>query len=765
MKSEYSNELVTSPRSSIRSMGIVDRDEDANIENIENISTVSSASGKTTHTTMTVSELRREQEYKIPETSSGGNSRDRISINLVPLEPTNPTNIKESWDTLSKEELVNKFNCLATRWLTPFQDISEVMKVSCIDDINKSCYGIVQLGVRNFQLGTFDSASISKGYKTCLYEGMFLYYEFKKEEMMNDIEETTKVTYLLLFNKIMEIIHYCKQALHGLLRTRIAIDPDYDYSMNDDISLFRFSPVDYSKNSPYQNLLLYLLSSLYQKGYRRYKDLCYKRRFNQRGCFTYAWREVSVIQDFVYESTQKEINFQQWHNSTINPSNIEKVVKHLTNCRDKEFQEVRKNRHVFSFRNGVYMSKCEGPNGELIDGFFRFGTHPSLASNVVASKYFDMDFEDFGMFKGEYPKQSTLERINDETWYEDIPTPNFQKILEYQFGEFSDYHDISKWMYRLIGRMLYDVGECDSWQVFPYFQGIAGTGKGTLLKIPALFYEPSDVATLENTTEKVFGLEAIHDKYVFIAAELKSNLNIDQTTFQKMISGEDVSVAAKNKTAKSVIWKTPGAGAGNTTIFQDNSGSISRRFVTFMFKKKIRKGEGDPMLEKKLQGEIGRLLLKCNRAYCSAVNKYARKDLWNVLPKYFLDIKDVISQETNVIKNFLSSGKLMFGKDYFCMQKDFKVAFNVHCQENNLGKFTMAPSICDEPFGEFSEKYGTDIKFEKNFNRLVDGVRIAGSVIVGLKLKGYGDEDNECEFDEVEIGSGSNKRRNTNLDL
>jgi hypothetical protein len=688
------------------------------------------------------SSFERYVSYKIPENISSNGE----SVELLPAEAINASNIKENWNGLSKEELIIKLNDATNRWLYAFSNIDNIIKPSSTKEYISGVSLIVQLCERNFQLNDrFDLSSINKGWKTCIYEVAYLFYEFKKEDILYDIEPRSGITFLLQLNKLLEIINYCGKSLLNLHHAGVAFDPNYDYSMNDDTSLSRFSPMDHSKNSEYQNLLLYLLSTLYQKGFRRYRESVYRKIFTTNGCFTYSWVETGTIEDFVYGSIQKEINYDQWFNSTKNHANIKQATRHLTLCRDKEFPELHKNRNVFSFRNGVYIAKfpldSDKNSKPVYDGFYRYGTQPSLPSSVVACKYFDMDFETFNLFDGEYGTSDVLDKINDDSWYEDIATPNFQRILEYQFSSFSDYHEISKWMYVLIGRLLYNVGECDSWQVFPYFQGIAGTGKGTILKIPAMFYEPPDIASLENTTEKIFGLEPLYDKYVFIAAELKDDLNIDQAKFQKMISGEDVSVAIKNKAAKSVLWKTPGAGAGNTILYPDNSGSMSRRFITFMFNKKIRKGEGDPMLEKKLQGEVARLLLKCNRAYCSAVNKYSNKDIWNVLPKYFLDIKDSISQESNIIKNFLSSGKIVFGENKVCTEKDFKIAFKIHCSENNLGTYKIGPSIYDEPFGEFSEKYNIEIKHVKNFNKVINGKRYTGNVIVGISLEDYGREN------------------------
>jgi hypothetical protein len=89
-----------------------------------------------------------------------------------------------------------------------------------------------------------------------------------------------------------------------------------------------------------------------------------------------------------------------------------------------------------------------------------------------------------------------------------IPTPYFDSILKYQ--KFED--EVCNWAYVMGGRLCFDVGELDGWQVIPFFKGIARSGKSTLItKVFKKFYENEDVGTLSNNIEKKFGLSAIKD--------------------------------------------------------------------------------------------------------------------------------------------------------------------------------------------------------------------------------------------------------------
>jgi hypothetical protein len=92
--------------------------------------------------------------------------------------------------------------------------------------------------------------------------------------------------------------------------------------------------------------------------------------------------------------------------------------------------------------------------------------------------------------------------------------------------------DVSRWMYVLIGRLIYEVGELDGWQVLPFLKGAASSGKSTILtRVCRGLYEAADVGTLSNNIERKFGLSALADKLIFIGPEIKSDIALEQVTF------------------------------------------------------------------------------------------------------------------------------------------------------------------------------------------------------------------------------------------
>jgi hypothetical protein len=434
-------------------------------------------------------------------------------------------------------------------------------------------------------------------------------------------------------------------------------------------------------STPFQKCLLYSLDQTYKAGYRRYKGQCCEEIKTIEGHRTRAWQAKFTIEQFVYSLAQKDDNFEVWKNFTSRGTVFRDVIDNMSKCIDAQFPEITKRRHVWSFRNGVFVGKEWIPDRGVYDCcFYSYDSQEfrCLDPTIIACKYFDQQFDDF----------SHIER------WQDIPTPWFDSILKYQ--NFED--DVCDWAYVMGGRLCYDVGELDGWQVIPFFKGIARSGKSTLItKVFKKFYENEDIGTLSNNIERKFGLSAIKDSFMFIAPEVKGDLALEQAEFQSMVSGEDVSVAVKNKTAVSIEWNVPGVLGGNEVPnWKDNSGSVLRRILPWNFAKQVR--DADPQLDEKLNRELPIILLKCVKAYLDYSNKYKNKDIWNVVPEYFKKIQKQVAMVASTLHNFLESTNIIYGKELFVPQKLFVQVFNQHCQANNLGKHKFNQDFYAGPF-------------------------------------------------------------------
>ena len=270
--------------------------------------------------------------------------------------------------------------------------------------------------------------------------------------------------------KVLEMVFYAKRVVLGAFQAKLAVhqlhyqgtsldlDADLDTRLGSWALRFRYIE---NKTTPMQNLLLFLLDGAMEKRYRKSNGWMYEPVFVD-GKNTHAWRPVQEIKDFVYGLLHKETCWEQWCNATAaGMKNISSAIEYLTNCQDYQLPELYKQRGVYSFRNGVYMARH--------DSFVRFDHDRPLSDDVVACKFIDADFVDYG---GDW---------------RDIPTPHLQSIMDYQQFE----PGVCQWLYVFLGRLLYPLNELDSWQVIPFFKGQASSGKCLARGSPTLMYDGS----------------------------------------------------------------------------------------------------------------------------------------------------------------------------------------------------------------------------------------------------------------------------------
>jgi hypothetical protein len=511
--------------------------------------------------------------------------------------------------------------------------------------------------------------------------------------------------------------------------------------------MFRYSEMDYETLGPCQSLMLYLLEQLQRKEYRRYvvedKGMCYQKIYNAKGQDTHAWKPAMTVKNFVLDMTRKELNANMWKNRTASKENTNFVTRELTECLAPEFEDLAKDRHIFSFNNGVYITKVPSPEEDKehiwVDQWIPFEGPGSkkIGASVVSSKYFDLNFEDCS------------EENGYEDWFDIIVKhcPHFKSVMDYQQWP----EEVQRWLCILMGRMLYDIGELDDWQVYIFLLGMAGSGKSTIIEnILKQFYEPADVGIVGNNVQKMFALSALVGKKIILGPEIKGNWSIDQAELQSMISGESLSVNTKFKTAVSVEKFTSHlAIAGNLAPdFQDNAGSMSRRTVVFPFEYKVKKG--DAKLGQKIQKELAFIMQACNKGYLDAVHKYGSSGIWEVLPELFKTTQESMAENTNALTHFLKTDLVILGKDQYCREKVFVAAFNDHCKESHFNTSKWTSQFYSGPFADFGIKLAKNCRRRypnKPGERSYSGTFILGVDIKEGAIKDDDDDDETSAFD------------------
>lgn len=488
--------------------------------------------------------------------------------------------------------------------------------------------------------------------------------------------------------RLEDAIIYTYKTICCAVYVKNTSERDYNVAEGGDLTRINESVEDNDSLLTHQKFLLAILRKLSEKQRRRQGSECMVRVVNSQGYDTHAWVHSESIKEFIYKNMDRRIDPLIWDMATRGQGNVAWVSDTLEVMMDSMFTTVDKDRRLFSFRNGIYETAIKDEDGCIRDRWMPYESDEArnLNQDRISCKYFDVDFDNYD---------------DVEDWY-DIPTPNFQSILDHQ--EFSP--EVCRWMYILLcGRMLYEVNDMDQWQIMPFLKGKAGTGKSTILtKVCKELYSALDVGVISNNVETQFGLSAVVDKFLLIMPEVSDTFKLDQCDFQSMVSGEDVSVATKNKTAKSATWKVPAAMAGNKSPgFNDNQGSIGRRLAVFMFKRKVTKG--DTHLGEKLQKEIAAIMKKGNRAYIEMVNEAGDTDIWTLLPKYFMETRKAESKSNSPLVAYLDSENVFFDPDASCTKDELMESMRRFCQDNNFGSIRWSLDVFSNAFDDLGLEY------------------------------------------------------------
>ena len=334
-------------------------------------------------------------------------------------------------------------------------------------------------------------------------------HELESRNDINVMSEKTvdvsgkEMTFSERWNRDRSMLHYLDQftKAHTMFNYCCKNNGSFAEDSTEIWSMDPYDPTNLDDCNEFQEALFAILRIIWEKGYRRYQtNICKQIITQPEGYNTRAWEVISSIKDYAYGIVKKERQLKLWKKMTRNNKVIPNLADMLINQQDAEFPDIKKCRNLWSFKNGLFYGKDQNEEGVVGCKFYPYTSNKclNLDPTLVSTKYFDQDFVDHSRTKD---------------WY-DIPTPNMQSILDYQ--KFSEAH--SRWMYILAGRLCYDTGELDRWQVIPFIKGIAKSGKSTLLtKVFKKFYDAEDVRTMANNTEDRFGLAPFLGRFLIIA--------------------------------------------------------------------------------------------------------------------------------------------------------------------------------------------------------------------------------------------------------
>lgn len=346
------------------------------------------------------------------------------------------------------------------------------------------------------------------------------------------------------------------------------------------------------------------------------------------------------------------------------------------------------------------------------DGAKPYVAHVPTADDV-AVKHFDCDF------RFEITPEAEAVFENDL-----IDTPEITRIMTTQ--DLDD--DSQMWLLIMLCRLFFPTSY-DAWQVVLFIKGIAGSGKSTLAQIIRSFYPPEKISTLTSNIENKFGLSGVYKGLICICSEVREDFGLDQGDWQSAVSGEEVQIAEKGKTAFPHKWHAPFFFLGNELPnYRNNSGSVDRRFFMIEFRHRVK--DSDPKLFEKFSANIDRFMRKGVSLYHEVLHKYGDKDIWagGVLGPQIHAWRDAVKKSTDALHAFLTAGYFDVANNLAMPLDNFKQAYTDYRKENGFDKVKWTREHYDAVFQDM----GLYVKKDK---RDYDGTTRTGNFIFGVDFK------------------------------
>jgi hypothetical protein len=484
-------------------------------------------------------------------------------------------------------------------------------------------------------------------------------------------------------NKMLLLNAYTRDMLHAMFRQKVTVASHPNH-----LGQTNIAPEKIDVFSAKQSLLNFLYQRCAERGYRKHGNMLYEPIYTEDGAYTHAYTEAMDLTKFVTRHCNKILAMDNWLYVTGNNrgtrATLADLAASLELLVDPQLKTLERDRHKFSFKNGLLLTRVmqpvEGhPDQQRVRHEFYAYDDPAINqvdAGLVSAKYFDMDFVPY----------------SDDIDWVDIPTPMLDYIFRFQYENHHDYDAIYRMFLMNIGRMLFDHGDLDDWQYMVDFLGPAGTGKSTVVThVMQVFYEPENVGILSNKIEPQFGLGGIlweREIFITVGGELDKDCQLPCAMMLQMVANDSMTCPVKNikNPIQIPVWPTHIATAENEfpVIWKDKGGNVQRRHFQFVFRRRVRATISN--LPHQLKLEMPNIIQKCCRAYHHYVNLYGLysatpKGIWDFCPKYFKENREKLAQNSNLLHAFATdSGRLCLSSELKLSEADFFAEYRDYCR-------------------------------------------------------------------------------------
>jgi hypothetical protein len=446
--------------------------------------------------------------------------------------------------------------------------------------------------------------------------------------------------------------------------------PSFQYMFAESVGVFTDEDVQFVKDS-FQRALLTVMREARRRNLRRIGTTLYEPHYlysEQSGkrTPTHFYQPHGSVGEFLGEICDYQVS--QAYETVMIAQNLKNIPNWIEVCNTTDLPVLVRDRHAFSFRNGLFsgLDSRSPPRHR----FYPY-TSPAIAQCAAISvNFIDQDLQPewcslpYNFFPGDATCRHDCDipaEFCDDDWMFAIPTPSLDRLFLWQWPEEPEQQQqlnsalrtidpkiLRRFTYAMLGRLMYDVGECDRWAIMLMIIGHAQTGKSLLADklYGQSVYQRTDVHATSTNSETTFGLAPMYDKLLWYIPEVRRRDNrgpsgLSQSDFLLMVEGGNVEIRKKYKIAMNVLWTVPGFGVGNEfNEWQDKKDSLTRRLFLAHFNRPVPASErDDDLVDGLTRTELGAVIVKCVHAYLSLL-EYMRtrriSSLQTILPEQVL---------------------------------------------------------------------------------------------------------------------------------
>lgn len=303
--------------------------------------------------------------------------------------------------------------------------------------------------------------------------------------------------------------------------------------------------------------------------------------------------------------------------------------------------------------------------------------YPNVPGHIVASNYIPLAYLPTHEVARNLDMTMDMEDFI-ESW-KDIKTDALDTILLTQLGNEREKCIIYFWICALLGRMYFQVGQRDRWDLFIFFFGLSQTGKSLVMNQIRNAVGAQNVAVLKNSMQETFGIANLMDGTVVLGYEIDSRLNFAQTDLQSMVSGEPLSASVKfqQEDRACEAWKSHIAMCGNEVPAKwlDSANQLSRRCACIHNQVVVQ--QHNPNLGEDLKNEVPAFVAKTYLAYLYLTSRQEnKKNFFDIAPEYFRKTKTNMAKNLNSLVQFLCSRYIERSPSENVSISDFETYYN-----------------------------------------------------------------------------------------